>query len=327
MNLITDTLRMYWTTGRRTKTTPSGWITGNAPCCQDTRQRGGFIINDGDAVTFHCFNCSFKASWQPGRHISKNMKSLMIYLNMSDSEISKLTLEAFRLESSETYVMKTMMPKFELRTMPLGSEPITSFLDNIPTKLVPVLEYLANRNLYLEDYQFYWTPKTGFNDRLIIPFFYETRIVGYTGRLIYPSNKLPRYLSEQQPDYVFNLDSQTHERAFVIVCEGPFDAISIGGCAILGSQIKEKQDWLLKRLNKEIILVPDRDHEGPKTVEQAIEYGWSVSMPDWPDGIKDVNDAVIKLGRLATLWLIINAKQSYSLKIQLRAKQYFKDIK
>jgi hypothetical protein len=76
MNLITDTLLMYWKAGRRTKQTLSGWLTGNSPCCQDTRQRGGFIINDGDAVTFHCFNCSFKASWQPGRHISKNMKSL-----------------------------------------------------------------------------------------------------------------------------------------------------------------------------------------------------------------------------------------------------------
>ena len=66
MNLITDTLLMYWKAGRRTKQTLSGWLTGNSPCCQDTRQRGGFIINDGDAVTFHCFNCSFKASWQPG---------------------------------------------------------------------------------------------------------------------------------------------------------------------------------------------------------------------------------------------------------------------
>jgi hypothetical protein len=45
---------------------------------------------------------------------------------------------------------------------------------------------------------------------------------------------------------------------------------------------------------------------------------------EWPEGVKDVNDAVIKLGRLATLWLIIDAKQSYALKIQLRAKQFFK---
>jgi DNA primase len=124
---------------------------------------------------------------------------------------------------------------------------------------------------------------------------------------------------------VFNLDRQHNNREFVICCEGPFDAISIDGCALLGAEIKDSQNWLLKQLGKEIILVPDKDHEGPKTVEQAVGFGWSVSMPEWPEGVKDVNDAVVKLGRLATLYLIISAKESNSLKIQLKAKKWFKD--
>lgn len=324
MNIITDTLLMYWQTGRRTKKTPSGWITGNAPCCQDTRYRGGFIVNSGDAVTFHCFNCSFKASWQPGRHISKNMKDFMRYINISDSDIAKLTLEAFRLEASESIREEMLLPKFENRVLPIDAKPISTFLDNIPDNLYPVLEYMASRGLCLDDYPFHWTPKAGFDDRLIMPYYYENRIVGYTARHI-NSNKNPRYFSEQQPNFVFNLDRQGYDRKFVIVCEGPIDAISIDGCAILGSQIKDKQDWLLKRLNKEIILVPDRDHEGPECVEQAINFGWSVSMPEWPDGIKDVNDAIIKLGRLSALWMILDANQSYALKIRLRAKQFFKE--
>jgi hypothetical protein len=48
-------------------------------------------------------------------------------------------------------------------------------------------------------------------------------------------------------------------------------------------------------------------------------------MPDWPEGIKDVNDAVVKLGKLATLWLIVSAKESNALKIRLRAKAWFKE--
>jgi len=125
---------------------------------------------------------------------------------------------------------------------------------------------------------------------------------------------------------VFNLDRQTDDREFVIVCEGPFDAISIDTCALLGAEIKDSQNWLLKQLGREIVLVPDRDVAGAATVEQALEFGWSVSMPDWPNGIKDVNDAVVKLGQLATLWLIVEAKESNSLKIQIRAKKWFKDI-
>ena len=153
---------------------------------------------------------------------------------------------------------------------------------------------------------------------------FNNEIVGWTARTT--GDATPKYLSEQQPGYVFNLDNQKDNREFVIVSEGPFDALSIDGCALLGAEIKDSQNWLLKQLGKELVLVPDRDHEGPKTVEQAIELGWSVSMPAWPSGVKDINDAIIKIGRLATLWLIRDATESNELKIRLKMKNWFKDI-
>lgn len=324
MSLIADTLLQYLP-GKR-KQTPSGWISFNAPCCDDKRQRGGFIINGGDAVSYHCFNCGFKASWQPGRHISQKMNKFMRDLNMSDDIISQLRLEALRLNDAPSAEVRSIIPKFDDRALPLESELIIDWANKssaLIDKLAPVLEYLNNRNLYLEDYPFYWTPKVGFSNRIIIPFYFEGRIVGYTARAI--NDAKPKYISEQQPGYVFNLDRQSADRAFVIVCEGPIDAISIDACAIMGAEIKDSQNWLLKQLGREIVLVPDRDHEGPKTVEQALEHGWSVSMPDWPLGVKDINDAVCKLGRLATLALVVGAKESNSLKIQLRAKKWFKE--
>lgn len=333
--MIIETVTSYWTAGRKTKHTPSGWITGNAVCCHhrghrpDNGQRAGLVINNGDAVSYHCFNCKFKASWQPGRKLSKDMRLLMQWLGIPDDVIMKMNFESLRLinETIDSPIV-SLIPTFVHKQLPNNAQPIVNYLDNPPTKLIPVLEYLNKRNLYLEDYDFHWTPNKGYDNRLIIPFYYHQKLVGYTARTV--DNKTPRYLSEQQPGYVFNLDRQDYDRQFVIVCEGPIDAISIDGCAILGSNIKNSQNWLLQQLGKEIILVPDRDHEGPETVKQAIEYGWSVSFPEWPydpswdKPIKDVNDAVTKLGRLATLWLILNAKQSYALKIQLKAKQWFK---
>ena len=322
MSLISETLLAHLP-GKR-KHTPSGWISFNAVCCDDKRQRGGFIVNAGDAVSYHCFNCGFKCSWQPGRTLSQKMRKFMRNLNLPDDMINKLGLEAMRLNESNNSEVRSIVPKFDTRALPEDSEPISGLLDRAPEKLLPVLEYLIGRNLYLEDYDFYWTPKIGFSNRVIIPFVYNDTIVGYTARAI--GDAKPKYISEQQPGYVFNLDSQHDEREFVIVCEGPFDAISIDACALLGAEIKDSQNWLLKQLGKEIVLVPDRDHEGPRTVEQAIELGWSVAMPDWPVGIKDVNDAVVQLGKLATMWLIVSAKESNALKIRLRAKQWFKDI-
>jgi len=322
MSLIADTLLNYLPSKR--KHTPSGWIGFNAVCCDDKRQRGGFIVNGGDAVSYHCFNCGFKCSWQPGRHISQKMNKFMRDLNIPDDIISQLRLEALKLDDNNTAKVRSIIPKFDVRALPIDSQLITDLLDNPPDKLIPVLEYMVNRKIYPEDFPFYWTPKVGFSNRLIIPFLFNNEIVGWTARTI--ADATPKYLSEQQPGYVFNLDNQKDNREFVIVSEGPFDALSIDGCALLGAEIKDSQNWLLKQLGKELVLVPDRDHEGPKTVDRAIELGWSVSMPDWPSGVKDINDAVIKLGRLATLWLVISAKESNGLKIQLQAKKWFKDI-
>jgi hypothetical protein len=321
MSLIADILLAYLP-GKR-KTTPSGWISFNASCCDDDRGRGGFIVNGGDAVSYHCFNCGFKCSWQPGRHISKNMNKFMRDLNIPDDIISQLRLEALRLDDNNTTEIRSIIPKFDSRALPMDSEQLSNLLENPTEKLIPVLEYMVSRKLFPEDYPFYWTPKVGFSNRLIIPFLYKGEVVGWTARAI--NDAKPKYLSEQQPGYVFNLDNQQDDREFVIISEGPFDALSIDGCALLGAEIKDSQNWLLKQLGKELVLVPDRDHEGPRTVEQAIEYGWSVSMPEWPGDIKDINDAVIKLGKLATLYLIVSAKESNSLKIRLRAKQWFKN--
>lgn len=322
MSLIADTLLQYLP-GKR-KQTPSGWISFNAVCCSDDRGRGGFIVNGGDAVSYHCFNCGFKCSWQPGRHISQKMNKFMRDLNIPDDIINQLRLEALRLDDNNTPEIRSIIPKFDIRALPMDSQPITDLLDNPPEKLIPVLEYMVDRKIYPEDFPFYWTPKVGFSNRLIIPFLFNNEIVGWTARTT--GDATPKYLSEQQPGYVFNLDNQKDNREFVIVSEGPFDALSIDGCALLGAEIKDSQNWLLKQLGKELVLVPDRDHEGPKTIERAIELGWSVSMPDWPAGVKDINDAIGKLGRLATLWLIRSAKESNELKIRLRIKTWFKDI-
>ena len=321
MSLIADTLLNYLP-GKR-KHTPSGWIGFNAVCCDDKRQRGGFIVNGGDAVSYHCFNCGFKCSWQPGRHISQKMNKFMRDLNIPDDIIAQLRLEALRLDDNSTTEIRNVIPKFDTRALPMDSQLVTELLNNPPDKLIPVLEYIVDRKIYPEDFPFYWTHKVGFTNRIVIPFLYKGEIVGWTARAV--NDAQPKYLSEQQPGYVFNLDNQQDDREFVFVCEGPFDALSIDSCALLGAEIKDSQHWLLKQLGKEIVLIPDRDTAGKATLEQALALEWSVSMPDWPDGVKDVNDAVIKLGQLATMWLIVSAKESNNLKIQLRAKKWFQE--
>ncbi len=325
MSLIIDTVQSYLPPKR--KTTPSGWVSFNAVCCHhngtgsDTRQRGGIMLNEG--VSYHCFNCGFKASWQPGRKITAKFKKLLQWLHVPDDAITKCSLEALRIEEDSSYQGTTsLIPTFIDKALPLGAEPITSFVDNPPEELIPVLEYLMSRNLYLEDYPFHWTPEDGFQNRLIIPFYAQGRVVGYTARLIRDGK--PKYISEQQPGYVFNLDRQPYDRKYVIVTEGPIDAICIDGVAVMSAEIGTSQHALISQLQREVIVLADRDEAGIKLAEQALEYGWSVSFPEWESGIKDVNEAISRYGRLYTLYSIINSKESNSLKIQLKIKKWFK---
>tara|TARA_B100001287_G_C22683802_1_gene532092 strand:+ start:2585 stop:3559 length:975 start_codon:yes stop_codon:yes gene_type:complete len=312
------------------KQTPSGWISFNAPCCHhngtsaDTRGRGGLIGNTDGGISYHCFNCGYKASWQPGRNLSYKMKNLMKWFNAPDDVITKLALDVMKLNEGETDNFYTVqLPTFVDVELPQDAKPIKDIENDIPTHLLDVLKYMKERNLYLDDYNFYWSPSLGYRDRLIIPFYYNKKIVGFTARTFLP-NKRPKYLSNQQPGYVFNFDEQRPEKIFVIVCEGPIDAIHVEGVAVLGSEIKDQQVAMINSLNKQVIVVPDKDKAGSKMIETALEQGWSVSMPDWGKDINDIGDCVKQHGKLYTLYSIVNNSESSKLKIQLREKQWLK---
>ena len=333
MNIVFDALQVYLPAKR--KQTPSGWLAFNAPCCEhngttpDTRQRGGLIANADEGVSFHCFNCGFKTSWRNGRNLSFKMKKFMRWLNVPDDTITKLALQVLQTKTDSTgHKTFITLPKFVSKELPPKSKPIHEWADykalepgGIDKDLFKVLEYIAARKLNLNDYDFYWTPEAGYRDRLIIPFYYREKVVGYTARKVVESKV--KYLSEQQPGYVFNIDEQTDDRKYVVAVEGPIDAIAIDGVALLGSEIKEQQTALLNSLGKHVIVVPDRDEAGQKLVYDAMEAGWSVSMPDWSQDIGDVNDAVRKYGRLHTLYSIVKNAEESQLKIKLRMKKWF----
>ena len=160
-----------------------------------------------------------------------------------------------------------------------------------------------------------------FDKRLIIPFYWKGDVVGYTGRIFEPIDKV-KYYTDVQPGYVFNMDVQEWSRKFVIVTEGPFDAITVSGVSILGSEVNDTQRELIDGLNRKVILVPDRDRPGEKLVDQAIEFGWSVAFPEWEDDITDVADAVKKYGRLFVMQTILQSAESSKLKIDLKRKMY-----
>lgn len=313
MNEIQDALLTLLPAKR--KTTPSGWTSVNAVCCPhngenlDTRMRGGFRTSADGSFTWHCFNCNFKAGWSPGKLLSKNTRNLFKWLGMSDSDIGRLNLAALKVKDDQPVLKKPLNFTLTERELPQGSMSImdwinSAYLPDIDKDLGLIVEYILNRGMDMSWYNWMWSPAPGYIDRVLIPFYHDGKIVGYTGRKI--TEGKPKYLTDAQPGYVFNIDAQTYDRQYVILVEGQFDAIAIDGCAVMHNDPNETQIMRINALGRQVIVVPDRDRAGAKMVQAAIKNGWSASSPPWEDDIKDVADAVKRYGRLYTLTTILH---------------------
>ncbi len=327
MNLILDTLQSFLPLNK--KSTPSGWVSFDAPCCvhngesTDTRKRGGVLFKN-EGFQYHCFNCNFSAGWQPGKLLSKNTKLMFEYLNLPKTDIQKLNLYALKIKEDVPVEIKKLT--FDLdeeplpdMTMSLQDWANSDLPEDVEKDLLEVFKYLNHRGMDFDWYPWHWSYAPGYRDRILIPFYQDGKIVGWTGRKI--KDGKPKYLTESQPGYIFNIDRQSYDRKYVIVVEGQFDAIAIDGVGIMTNDPNETQIARINRLNKEVIVVPDKDAPGAKLVQAAITHGWAVSMPEWGDGVKDVADAVQRYGRIYTLFTILQYKETNEIKKQLLKKK------
>jgi hypothetical protein len=308
------------------KLTPSAWHSFNAPCCvhngqsADNRQRGGLKTSE-QGWSFHCFNCGYTASFILGRSLSFKARRLLNWLGVPERDIELINLDSLRHRSvngliedrQKTFNMLQGL-EFEERELPAGAEfvqPGTTYWSYLCARYAP------------PDFPFMIDPMSK-RKGIIIPFTYNNRVVGWTKRFLDAHN--PRYFSDSQPGYVFGTDLQHSDWQHVIVTEGIFDALSIGGLALMHNDINDAQARLIRSLDRQITVVPDQDTAGLALIDRAVELGWAVSIPNWAPEVKDVNDAVKKYGRLGTLLTIFEAKETSRIKIELRKRQLAKKL-
>ena len=306
------------------KATSSGWISFNAPCCihngesQDRRSRGGMRQQD-DEWSYHCFNCGFTASFTPGRPVSYKARRFLDWLGVDSVDIERLNLESLKRKSlldltADRNQIRHVDVAFDETEVPMGVE----LIDPENAAHQRYLDYLASRKIVLE-YPFLVDKKRGPRDRIVVPYTYKNRIVGHTSR--YLDNRTPKFINSQQPGYVFGYDLQKAGWTSAIVTEGIFDALSISGLAVMHDTISPQQAQLIKQLKRRIIVVPDQDKAGLSIIDAAVEYKFAVSIPEWPEDVKDVNDAVVKYGVVTTLLHIHNNAETSKIKIEMFKKR------
>jgi hypothetical protein len=315
------------------KQSPSGWLSFNAVCCthngnsQDKRQRGGIKVTEQD-WSYHCFNCSYTASFVLGRTVSFKAKKLLGWLGVPENEIEHLNLESLKHRSIHGILDERIRTFQTLADITFEEfDDLPPYSEVVTPEMAGYWDYLRNRKVP-EDYPImtaikndgvHWT-----RPHVVVPFTWNNTVVGWTARML--DNKIPKYINHMQPNYVFGTDLQHNDWQYAIVVEGIFDALCINGLAVMHNTISEGQARLIRSLGKEVIVVPDHDAAGVALIDRAVELGWAVSIPDWPEGCKDVNDAVIKLGKLGALLTIMQAKETSKIKIELKKRQLEKKI-
>jgi DNA primase len=350
LNTIQDAVKQLLPA--RKKTSSNGWISFNAPCCvhngesADTRSRGGMVMNPDGGTSYHCFNCNFKANYTPGRHLNYKFRKLLSWFGASENEVKRLVIDALRVKDliAPEQLEKVIKEEVAFKARPLPEDAVSfsewkTFLtlqdEDAPVhpQFVTAFNYIYERKIDWEKYEFYTTENQAYNlhKRVIIPFKWKGQTIGYTART-WDDGVKPKYHNHHEPNYVFNVDEQVPNRKFVLVMEGPFDAMSVDGVAILGSECSEAQADIIDSLGREVIVVPDFDLKevkgkmvwaGEALVDKAIEYGWSVSFPVWQELVKDTASAVEKYGKLFTMKSILEGKQTSRLKIELMKRRIY----
>lgn len=319
-------VEQYWRQGRKIKQTSSGWLSGNGPCCvhngesQDKRGRGG-LLSSSEGWSYSCFNCNFTASFILGRNLSVKARKLLSWLYVPQEEIERINLESLKHRSITGLLDDRQRTAAALQDIRFDERDIGG-VEFVTPEHTEVWNYLRRRHAPT-NYPFMISATLNSRLGIIIPFTYDNTVVGSTTRFL--DDRKPVWLNDFQPGYVFGTDLQQSNWQHVIVTEGIFDALSISGLALMHNTVSDAQARLIRNIGKEITVVPDQDRAGMELVDRAVELGWAVSMPAW-NGCKDVNDAVIKYGRLGTLLTIMQSRETSRIKIELRKRQIVKAI-
>jgi len=141
---------------------------------------------------------------------------------------------------------------------------------------------------------------TKFFHRIMIPVYYQNKLVNYEGR-DYTLNQKPKVLYPKNTTKpLFNFDNLDFNKPLYLT-EGFMDFailyqhVSKNSSCIMGNQLNELQIKLVNKF-KQIILVPDNDDGGKVLINQMDEYytEGDLYIVDLPYGIKDIGECEIK---------------------------------
>jgi hypothetical protein len=321
-------------------TSGKGWNLIYCEVCGDGSRtkgpRGGWLFQD-EMCFYHCFNCGVDGNFDPNREMpfSKDMRKIF---------------NAFGIEEQEYY---TVVNQAKMKN---GDQPAAKpkYIDNpivpidIPKHFYP-LSLAAPDDMYANMAKEFLTTKwfispkaydfflsTGISKdpnpkvqaiaktlrtRLIIPIFKNGKMIYFQARDLTGTHS-KKYINPEEnsrSNLIYNFDALYKDLEMPLyICEGFADAFHLDGVAVFENKISRQQIKIIEKTPRQKVVVPDRKGDSYKLAEQALELGWSISLPDIGD-CKDITEAIGRYGKLYVLKSIArNIKTGYEAQVALK---------
>jgi DNA primase len=234
-----------------------------------------------------------------------------------------LMIKNFEFLGEEVPELDSPQKELELDTSRLIPINLDS-VDSENKKEVDAWSFLFGRALFSlneeEEAPFYLCTEGKFADRIIIPFRSDDTVFYFQARALYDQS--PKYLNpstEIAPKPSDILYPYDEDEDYLVVCEGPLDALSlqrkgINATATIGSSISPRQAEILSTFNGKVILGYDNDEAGQRGIDKFDRTRKEMRMASFeicppPSGYKDWNEAHIA-GEDLFSW-IMDKSQSY----------------
>ena len=185
-----------------------------------------------------------------------------------------------------------------------------------------------------------------FRNRVMCPIFdIRDRVVGYSGRVIDPKQKIAKYLNSPETpiftkgDHLFGLKSariamRSNKARYLILCEGNLDVISLwqsgfpNTVAAMGTALSDRQANLIKRLTSSVVCVMDGDAAGQaaafKSLPILLSQGLDVRGKLLP-AEQDPDSFIRTYGARSFKDWLVDAQPLILVKLQAVSKEYPKD--
>lgn len=277
--------------------------------CNDHGRKGlraGFKF-DGNVVGYNCFNCGHTAVYDPAIHTSmpQKMEIVLTAFGIPTSDWNQTLFSSLASGTGGKYVSPNVDIEPDVIPMLSCAVPLTDSDNKWNQAAIHYLE--TDRAISWKDYPFSIVntppePKDKiWYGRLIIPVYKDKKLIFYQGRDLtdlHPKKYQSPSVPKRKVLFGYNqILKRTPDPLYIT--EGWFNAFHINGVAIFGNHLTQEHiKWLSKSPRLKVV-IPDKYGDGHLLARQAIALGWSVSCPD-TGNCKDVNEAIIKYGKLYT---------------------------